>query len=222
MTLSGPFVSDERRKIGRRFTDALVLAAELHAGQRRKGKGPPYVAHLLGVTALAFDFGATEDEAIAALLHDAIEDAPPDLGAAGVRRLIAEHFGTRVLEIVEGCTDSDEVPKKPWRERKQAYVAHVATADASILLVSASDKLHNVRAIIRDYRLVGDDLWQRFSPDAGMKGAVGYYRGLATVFRARAEGASPGFQHLVIELEAEVDTLEQLTGYQGRWPPGAP
>jgi (p)ppGpp synthase/HD superfamily hydrolase len=218
MTLSGPFVPDVLRKIGRRFTDALVLAAELHAGQRRKGKGPPYVAHLLGVTALAFDFGATEDEAIAALLHDAIEDAPPDLGAAGVRRLIAEHFGATVLEIVEGCTDSDEAPKKPWRERKHAYVAHVATADASTLLVSACDKLHNARAIVRDYRLVGDDLWSRFNPEAGMQGAVGYYRGLVTVFRARAGAASPGFRRLVTELEAEVDTLEQLTGYQGRWP----
>ena len=218
MTLSGPFVSDERRKIGRRFTDALVLAAELHAGQRRKGKGPPYVAHLLGVTALAFDFGATEDEANAALLHDAIEDAPPDLGAVGVRRLIGEHFGATVLEIVEGCTDSDEVPKKPWRERKHAYVAHVAAVDASTLLVSACDKLHNVRAIVRDYRLLGDDLWSRFSPEAGMQGTVGYYRGLVTVFRARADAASPGFRRLVTELEGEVEALEQLTGYQGRWP----
>jgi (p)ppGpp synthase/HD superfamily hydrolase len=218
MTLSGPFVPDDRRKIGRRFTDALVLAAELHAAQRRKGKGPPYIAHLLGVTALAFDFGATEDEAIAALLHDAIEDAPPDLGAAGVRQLIAEHFGTTVLAIVEGCTDSDEVPKKPWRERKQAYVAHVAGVDASTLLVSACDKLHNVRAIVRDYRLIGEDLWSRFSPDAGMRGTVGYYRGLVSVFRARADAASPGFLRLVAELEAEVETLEQITGHQGQWP----
>lgn len=218
MSLFGPFVPDERRRIGRRFTEALVLAAELHAGQRRKGKGPPYIAHLLGVTALAFDFGASEDEAIAALLHDAIEDAPPDLGAAGVRRLIGEHFGPAVLEIVEGCTDSDEVPKKPWRDRKHAYVAHVAAVDASTLLVSACDKLHNVRAIVRDYRLLGDDLWSRFSPDAGMKGTVGYYRGLVTVFRSRAKGAPAGFQRLVAELDAEVETLEQLTGYQGRWP----
>lgn len=218
MSLSGPFVPDERRRIGRRFTDALVLAAELHAGQRRKGKGPPYIAHLLGVTALAFDFGATEDEAIAALLHDAIEDAPPDLAAAGVRRLIREHFGAAVLDIVEGCTDSDEVPKRPWRDRKHAYVAHVASVDASTLLVSACDKLHNVRAIVRDYRLLGDGLWSRFSPDAGMRGTVGYYRGLATVFRSRMKEASAGFQRLVAELDAEVETLEQLTGCQGQWP----
>jgi (p)ppGpp synthase/HD superfamily hydrolase len=218
MTLPGPFVPDERRKIGRRFTEALVLAAELHAGQRRKGHGPPYVAHLLGVTALAFDFGATEDEAIAALLHDAIEDAPKDLGANGVRRLILEQFGTAVLDIVEDCTDSDAVPKEPWHERKHAYVAHVASVGASALLVSAADKLHNVRAIVRDYRLLGDALWARFSPDAGMTGTVGYYRGLVNAFRVRERDASPGFHRLLTELEAEVETLEQLTGHQGRWP----
>ena len=110
------------------------------------------------------------------------------------------------------------MPKKPWLERKHAYVAHVAAVDASTLLVSACDKLHNVRAIVRDYRLLGDDLWSRFSPEAGMQGTVGYYRGLVTVFLARAEAASPGFQRLVAELGAEVDTLEQLTGYRGRWP----
>src|SRR4051812_37796286 len=182
---SGPFVPDERRRISTRFTDALVLAAEIHAAQRRKGHGPPYVAHLLAVTAIAFDYGATEDEAIAALLHDAIEDAPPSLGAAGVRRLIEEQFGRTVLGIVEGCTDTDEWPKPPWRARKQAYVDHLANADASTLLVSASDKLHNVRAVVRDYRSLGDDLWTRFSPAAGMAGTVGYYRGLLGAFRAR-------------------------------------
>src|SRR4051812_16589564 len=201
---SGPFVPDERRRISTRFTEGLVLAAELHAGQRRKGQGPPYVAHLLGVTAIAFDYGATEDEAIAALLHDAIEDAPPSLGAAGVRRLIDDRFGATVLGIVEGCTDADEWPKPPWRARKHSYIEHLAHADASTLLVSACDKLHNVRSIVRDYRLLGDDIWNRFSPDAGMPGTVGYYRGLVAAFRARQHDASAGFRRLLDELDSEV------------------
>jgi GTP pyrophosphokinase len=196
----------------------LVLAAEIHAAQRRKGLGPPYIAHLLGVTAIAFDYGAAEDEAVAALLHDAIEDAPPSLGASGVRQLIKDGFGDAVLHIVEGCTDTDETPKPPWRARKQAYVDHLASADASTLLVSASDKLHNVRAIVRDYRLLGDDLWNRFSPDAGKVGTVGYYRGLVGAFRARQHDGTVGFRRLLDELESEVELLEQLTGQRGQWP----
>src|SRR4029450_3681796 len=108
------WVPPDRRKITARFTSALVVAAELHAGQRRKGAGPPYVAHLLGVTAIAFDFGANEDEAIGALLHDSIEDAPESLGVEGVRSLIREHFGLAVLAIVEGCTDSDVHQTRRW------------------------------------------------------------------------------------------------------------
>ena len=189
-----------------------MTAAELHAAQRRKGLGPPYIAHLLGVTALAFDFGATENEAIAALLHDAIEDAPGDLGADGVRRLIAEAFGTTVLAIVEGCTDTDAVPKPPWRARKQAYVAHLAHADPSTLLVSAADKLHNVRAIARDYRLLGDALWSRFSPEAGKSGTISYYRSLVAAFQLREHDGSDGFRRLLIELDAEVSSLEELAG----------
>src|SRR4026209_592313 len=136
------WVPPDRRKITPRVTSALVAAAELHAGQRRKGAGPPYVAHLLGVTAIAFDFGANEDEAIGALLHDSIEDAPESRGVEGGRSLSREHFGLAVLEIVEGCTDSDVTPKPRWRARKEHYVTHVAEASASTLLVSASDKLH--------------------------------------------------------------------------------
>ena len=216
--IPGPWVPTISRTIGPRFTEALAVAAELHADQRRKGHGPPYIAHLLGVTAIAFDYGATEDEAIAALLHDAIEDAPASLGAAGVRALIAERFGPTVLAIVEGCTDTDLTPKPPWRVRKHAYISHVATVDASTLLVSASDKLHNVRAISRDYRLIGEQLWKRFSRDAGKPGAIGYYRGLVTAFRARQNDGSEGFARLLDDLEWEVSALEALVDHRGRWP----
>jgi (p)ppGpp synthase/HD superfamily hydrolase len=212
------WVPPDRRKITARFTSALVAAAELHAGQRRKGSGPPYIAHLLGVTAIAFDFGANEDEAIGALLHDAIEDAPPSLGVEGVRTLIREQFGLAVLDIVEGCTDSDVTPKPPWRERKEDYVTHLAEASASTMLVSASDKLHNVRSIVRDYRVLHEAVWSRFSPDAGKAGTIGYYRGLVAAFRRRQADGTSEFPRLIDELDLEVTTLETLTGHTGRWP----
>jgi len=213
------WVPPERRKLSLRFTDALGVAAEIHAGQRRKGSGPPYIAHLLGVTAIAFDFGATEDEAIGALLHDAIEDAPPSLGAAGVRTIIADRFGDAVLEIVEGCTDSDATPKPPWLARKTRYVEHLRDAGSSVLLVSASDKLHNVRAITSDYRCVGDEVWKKFSPDAGKARTIGYYRGLVTAFQRRALSGTDGFGRLLRQLDADVTVLEALAGVHGIWPP---
>jgi (p)ppGpp synthase/HD superfamily hydrolase len=213
------WVPPERRKLSPRFTDALGVAAEIHAGQRRKGSGPPYVAHLLGVTAIAFDFGANENEAIGALLHDAIEDAPPSLGAEGVRTIITERFGPDVLAIVEGCTDSDATPKPPWLARKTGYVEHLGDADASVLLVSASDKLHNVRAITADYRCIGDEIWKKFSPEAGKVRTVGYYRGLVTAFQQRASAGTDGFRRLLGELDADVAALEVLTGVEGTWPP---
>ena len=124
-----------------RFSEALRGAADLHATQFRKGTTIPYVAHLLGVASIALQDGADEDEAIAALLHDAIEDAPRDLGANWVQNWLRFRFGERVLDIVEGCTDADVSPKPPWRARKEAYVARVRKEPASVILVSGADKL---------------------------------------------------------------------------------
>jgi GTP pyrophosphokinase len=196
-----------------RFALALTTAYDLHAHQVRKGTSIPYVAHLLGVTSIALHHGADEDEAIGALLHDAIEDAPPHLGARGVRDLIRDRFGERVLAIVEGCTDTDVVPKPTWRVRKEAYVAHVSTQPPSVLLVSASDKLHNAGAILSDLRVIGDEVWRRFSRDAGKPGVIGYYRGLVIAFRAT--GRHP---RLVDELDATVTAIETATGVRGVWP----
>src|SRR5947209_2209991 len=125
-----------------RFEDALVFATQLHAGQRRKGSATPYVAHLLAVAAIVLENEGNEDEAIAALLHDAIEDQ----GGAPTREMIRERFGNRVVEIVDGCTDAEVIPKPPWRARKEAYIAHLRGATPSVRLVSAADKLHNARA----------------------------------------------------------------------------
>ena len=183
-----------------RFSDAIMATHEIHVSQLRKGTTIPYIAHLLGVTSIALQHGAGEDEAIAALLHDAIEDAPDHLGAAGVRRLLRERFGERVLRIVEACTDTDARPKPEWRVRKDTYILHLANeSDASVLLVSASDKLHNASAILWDFWAIGKRLWDRFNPAAGKEGTIGYCRGLVAVYRASGQHV-----RLADELDATV------------------
>jgi GTP pyrophosphokinase len=161
--------------LGPRFEEALAYAARLHACQVRKGTRIPYVAHLLSVSALVLEDGGDEDQAIAALLHDAVEDQ----GGRPQLQQIRRRFGERVAAIVEGCTDADEIPKPPWRARKEAYLAHLRTADPAVRRVSVADKLHNARAILADYRLVGDALWERFS--GGRYGVLWYYRALADI-----------------------------------------
>jgi len=187
--------------LSERFADALVYATRLHAGQARKGSGVPYIAHLLGVTALVLEYGGDEDTAIAALLHDAVEDQ----GGAATRAAIAARFGEPVAAIVEGCSDTDVVPKPPWQARKEAYIAHVAGAPPPVLLVSASDKLHNARSLLADYRQVGETLWDRFT--GSRAGTLWYYRALVTAYRQTA--APPA---LVDELDRTVTELERLTG----------
>ncbi len=182
-----------------RFADALSYAARLHADQQRKVSGVPYVAHLLGVTAIALEYGADETEAIAALLHDAIEDQ----GGAAAREEIVRRFGEQVAAIVDECSDTDQTPKPPWRERKEAYIAHLRTASSSARLVSASDKLHNARSLLNDYRLRGESLWENF---AGRRdGTLWYYR--AVVDTLKQIDASP----LVEELDRTVAYLERIT-----------
>ena len=185
-----------------RLIDALGVAARLHAGQRRKGSDIPYLSHLLGTCAIALDHGAGEDEAIAALLHDVIEDVQP---TADARAAVAA-FGPEVLRIVEGCTDSDTHPKPPWRERKEAYVEHVADLDGPILLVSAADKLHNSRSIVSDLRHHGEATWDRFK--GRRDGSLWYYRALVDAFRANPAHPSP----LVDELDQAVTEMESLAG----------
>ncbi len=184
--------------ISPRFEQALVYATRLHAEQRRKGTNVPYVAHLLAVASLALEHGASEDEAIAALLHDAVEDQ------GGVQTLeeIRRRFGETVAAIVSACTDSTTIPKPPWRARKEAYVAHLRHASASVRLVSACDKLHNARSILRDYRVLGEALWERFT---GRKdGTLWYYRALVRAFQEG--GPTP----LADELDRVVSEIERL------------
>lgn len=182
-----------------RFEEALVFATRLHAQQVRKGTGIPYVAHLLGVASIALENGASEDEAIAALLHDAIEDQ----GGAATREEIRRRFGDNVVQIVDGCTDAETIPKPPWKERKEKYIAHISEAPASVLLVSASDKLHNARALLLDYRICGEQLWDRFK--GGREGTLWYYRALVEAYRAASQIP------LVEELERVVTEIERLS-----------
>lgn len=187
-----------RHPLSDRFSSALVLACELHRVQSRKATQIPYVAHLLAVASIALEHGATEDEAIAALLHDAVEDQ----GGAATATRIREQFGATVADIVVACSDTDVVPKPPWRPRKEAYIAHVRSAPASVRLVSAADKLHNARAILADYREIGEAVWDRFS--GGRDGTLWYYRSLVEAF------GSHGTNRLVTELDRVVSELERI------------
>jgi (p)ppGpp synthase/HD superfamily hydrolase len=165
-----------------RFERALRYALHAHRGQTRKGKAAPVAAHLLGAAALVLENGGDEDQAIAALLHDAAEDA------GGRERLadIRDRFGDRVAGIVEDCTDAWERPKPPWLERKRRYVRHLGEAREEALLVSLADKLYNVRAILLDQQAVGERVWERFS--ASPEETLAYYADLAEVFRRRSPG----------------------------------
>ena len=178
-----------------RFDRALAWASELHRGQLRKGAGAPYISHLLAVTALVLEAGGDEDEAIAAVLHDAVEDQ----GGAPVRAAIEERFGARVAAIVDGCTDTDETPKPPWRERKTAFLQSLASADPSVRLVVSADKLHNATCTLHDLQTEGPAAWERIR---GREKALWYYR--SVVEALAGAGSSP----LIRRLEVVVGELE--------------
>ncbi|MDZ4689139.1 MAG: HD domain-containing protein [Planctomycetaceae bacterium] len=182
-----------------RFDDALLLASDLHREQCRKGCEVPYVAHLLGVTSLVLEYGGDEDEAIAALLHDAVEDAggPPTL------RRIREQFGDRVAEIVDHCTDADCIPKPPWQARKEAYIAKLPSGNKSSWLVSGCDKLHNTRSIVSDLRVHGDRTWQKFT--GRRDGSLWYYTTLLAEFRKLDVPTD-----LLAELDRTVTEMQRL------------
>lgn len=180
-----------------RYTKALTLAARAHEGQVRKGTTIPYVTHPVAVAGLVAQFGGDEDQQIAALLHDVLEDGGPHFAPA-----IEAEFGERVLRIVEGCTDGvpDASGKKaPWAQRKESYLAHLARASEDILLVSACDKLSNARAILDDLHEVGSVVFERFT--AKKEGTLWYYAELARVFDTRGSIVAPMLSLAVAEIE---------------------
>lgn len=164
-----------------KISQALAVAVEAHDGQKRKGTSIPYIAHPMGVASIALEHGADEEQAMAALLHDAIED-----GGAQYALRIRKQFGDRVADIVEGCTDG--VPdssgkKESWAIRKERYLAHLEKATDDVLLVSASDKLHNARAIVEDMLEIGTSVFDRFT--ASQEQTLWYYESLAQIFASR-------------------------------------
>ena len=211
------------RPLSDKFNDALVYAAKLHRHQPRKGKDIPYLGHLLGVASLVLESGGDEEMAIAALLHDAVEDQ------GGLPRLdeIRCEFGAKVARIVDGCTDSYEVDpekKASWCERKQKYIAHVEhEADPDVRLVSIADKVHNSRTVLADHHEIGDEVFTRFSK--GKQGTLWYYRALVDAFRAAEardrhpdDAAARGRKRLMDKLERVVDELERRAGGRGANP----
>ena len=178
-----------------RFAEAVAWAVELHGSQMRKGTTVPYLTHLLAVSSLVWENGGDEEDAIAGLLHDAIEDT--DATAADIE----ERFGSKVAAIVLACSDTTVRPKPPWRERKEAYQAHLAdpAMPTDALRVSAADKLHNARSMLADYRVVGDELWARFNE--GVDSQLWNYGCLADLLQRRFPGP------LTDELVRTVDML---------------
>jgi (p)ppGpp synthase/HD superfamily hydrolase len=172
------------RTLGERFDLALKMSHDYHADQKRKGAETPYFGHLLGVTSLVIDEGGTEDEAIAALLHD----APEDQGGEETLDEIGEVFGGKVKEIVRRLSDTFDDPKPPWQKRKEDYLAHLRTEDdRSVLLVSIADKLHNARSIVLDLDDDGEEVWDRFT--GGKEGSLWYYGELVKIFNRSFPGA---------------------------------
>jgi (p)ppGpp synthase/HD superfamily hydrolase len=184
-----------------RFDDAVRYAHETHREQKRRGNDAPYIGHLLGVASIVIDDGGSEDEAIAALLHDAAEDQ------GGRERLndIRTRFGDPVAKIVEDCTDSWETPKRPWIDRKREYIEHARSLPAPSLRVAAADKVHNAYAILRDLRNTGERVWERFNAPAD--DVIAYYEGLVRSFRHAGGG------RLVEELERIVKGIQREMGY---------
>jgi GTP pyrophosphokinase len=199
-------LSASPRTLSAKFTEALLYSAEIHGRQRRKGSGIPFIAHLMGVAAIVLEDGGDEEEGIGALLHDAVEDHPR---GGATEREILERFGPRVHAIVMGCTEPDPHAlergvKGPWEERKRRYIAHLReAAGADVLRVATADKLYNARSIINDMRIVGDEVWHRFSVPRDK--TLWYYREVTAALSSSPDSPT----RLVRELGAIVAAMER-------------
>jgi (p)ppGpp synthase/HD superfamily hydrolase len=197
------------------YQDALALAIQLHGNQARKGTGVPYLSHLLAVSATVLEYGGSEEEAIAALLHDSVEDA----GGDATRKRIAEQFGEKVARIVDACSD-DSPPaghkKRPWRIRKNHHIEQLKKASPEALRITAADKLHNARSLMADYRQIGDAVWERFNAEP--EDILWYYRAVTEALDRgdvrvhKADGDDPptvvsDLDRLLDELEVAVEDL---------------
>jgi (p)ppGpp synthase/HD superfamily hydrolase len=189
-------------KLTKRFDHAVKFARKAHKNQARKGTEIPYISHLLGVSSIVLEMEGTEDEAIAALLHDVVEDC----GGAPMAERVREEFGDDVARIVLANTDTDQKPKPPWRARKQEYLDSLPGKQRDELLISLADKLHNARATLLDYRRIGDEIWPRFKE--GREGQLWYFNELVRHFTARADDLGP---HCASKLDDFVRTIDELS-----------
>jgi (p)ppGpp synthase/HD superfamily hydrolase len=206
MTSSAPLLTD-------RFREAVALAGEVHGRQLRSGTQVPYLAHLLVVTGLVLEDGGDEDEAVAAMLHDAVEEG----GGQEMLDRIDQRFGPRVAAIVEACSDTvEEDDDEPWIERKRRYLEHLPEIeDDGALRVSLADKLNNARSVVRDYREEGDALWERFSEKTARE-QLWYYERLLAFFKEGRPGP------LTEDLARSVDELAALVARNSAaWEAGA-
>ena len=184
-----------------RFLAAFAKAFTYHGEQLRKASQTPYIAHLMTVASLVLENGGSEDQAIAALLHDAVEDA----GGLETLDEIREEFGDYVADLVDGCTDSYTQPKEEWRPRKVAYLDKLKNASDDVKLISLADKIHNARSILRDLHLTGENTWEKFK---GKKsGTLWYYHSLAKIFD---DAPYPTLKNELRNLVDEIQTLANL------------
>jgi (p)ppGpp synthase/HD superfamily hydrolase len=218
----------EGSMLSSRYKDAMMFAAQLHDRQTRKGTEVAYLTHLMSVSALVMENGGDEEQGIAALLHDALEDQgaeyeseylqEPRNGRAALKRDIELKYGSRVLAIVIGCTDDEDFAKPPegergsidnWRSRKLAYIEHINhTTDVGLLRVSCADKLHNARTILLDLYEHGAAVWSRFR-SANRENVLWYYGSLAKAFTAKASStADSSLKRLSAELGRTVELIE--------------
>jgi (p)ppGpp synthase/HD superfamily hydrolase len=197
-------LSSTTPKLSRTFADALGFAFDVHRMQTKKGTQVPYISHLLEVAGLVLSYGGDEDEGIAALLHDAVEDHSDKVSF----ETIGKRFGTRVAAIVESCSDTSVFPKPPWRGRKEKYIAHLRDAGEEVLIVAAADKLANIRAVMKDYRGEGEEVWSRFN--AGKSDQLWYYRTVTQTIRDKATGTR--VEPLAEELGRALQELESVCG----------
>lgn len=187
------------------FHEALLFAVDIHKDDYRKGTTIPYVTHTMNVCSLVIADGGNEEEAIAALLHDALEDHPEKIKCEDIE----SRFGQKVLDIVEACTDTPPGyaggPKVLWKDRKTAYLEKIGHADPDILRVSLANKLDNARSILADYRQIGEELWKRIN--TGKEEQLWYYRSVVKAFR---EAGVTG--HMIDELDRVIGEIIHLAG----------
>lgn len=198
----------ETPRLTERFDRAMALALAHHRPQLRKSTKIPYVSHLLAVTGIVLELGGSEDEAIAALLHDAVEDG----GGPEMQAQITHDFGEAVGTMVAENSDTAVTPKPAWEVRKAAYVEGMAHKSPGGLLVSLADKLHNARSITADLRASGAEVWKRFSAPAAS--TAGYYVRLGDAFAAQQHRMAPTAAPAIEELRVLAADLQRAVDAQ--------